>query len=177
MLQFSENASKSRSELKQRLELRRKLAFEVNTVTREVEKLQATNDQLKFQMEEFKVPDIMEYVVEKVKHRESVTACTTWQRKNEVKELEVKRLKQRIKQTVEEAEMKRPLVADKLRIMTAAKTAHEQLKNSSVTNNGVLLDREAAKAGIVVSSRSVTATNKPATGAAALSKPAANTNH
>eukprot|EP00128_Syssomonas_multiformis_P005595 Colp12_sorted_trinity150504_noHs@32499 len=86
-------SEKLKGEIAQRQEMLAKLSAETSMVTSERDKAGATNSTLKHQLEDYKVPAVLEYVHEKAEQYELVKKVRSWERKVEIAELALKKHK------------------------------------------------------------------------------------
>ncbi|RKP20192.1 hypothetical protein ROZALSC1DRAFT_28309, partial [Rozella allomycis CSF55] len=94
--------SSIQNDISQRTDLIQKLEIETNQVMDARDQASKLNKHLKQQMEDFKVPEVLEYVVEKALANDLAHKMKSWQRKVDVASMTLKKEKNVLKKMMEE---------------------------------------------------------------------------
>ncbi|ORY40578.1 hypothetical protein LY90DRAFT_704085 [Neocallimastix californiae] len=91
--QSSQEYDKLKSEISQRKEIYSKLLAEVNKVSNEKDKVEWVNTKFKKKIDEYKVPEVMEYIDLKIEQNELQKKLKNWKIKVEIAEMALKRIR------------------------------------------------------------------------------------
>jgi len=89
----SQEYDKLKTEISQRKEIYSKLLAEVNKVSNEKDKVEWVNTKFKKKIDEYKVPEVMEYIDLKIEQNELQKKLKNWKIKVEIAEMALKRIR------------------------------------------------------------------------------------